>query len=80
MIKIKYLTSCSGTAGNFPAGSVREIEEAKGLYLISVGRAERYVEHIIETKKPNQKNEVSDKQPTSNRANKSKRGKRPSKN
>lgn len=79
-MKVKYLTSCSGTAGSFPAGSVRDLPEAKALYLISIGRAEKYVNHIIEPQKPTIKNEVSDKQPTSGRANKSKRGKRPSKN
>jgi hypothetical protein len=77
-MKIVYKTSCSGTAGSFPAGSVRDLPEAKALYLISIGRAEMYVEDnpIKETLK----NEVSNLQPTSGRANKSKRGKRPSKN
>jgi hypothetical protein len=76
MIKIKYLTSCSGAAGDFPAGSVREINEAKGLYLVSIKRAELVVEETKETPK----NEVSNNITTSGRANKSNRGKRPSKN
>jgi hypothetical protein len=76
-MKIVYITSCSGTAGSFPAGSVRDLPEAKALYLISIGRAEMYVE---DNPKETLKNEVSNLQPTSGRANKSKRGKRPSKN
>lgn len=75
MIKIKYLTSCSGTAGDFPAGSVREINEAKGLYLVSIKRAE-----LVKETKETPKDEVSNNITTSNRADKSKRSKRPSKN
>lgn len=75
MIKIKYLTSCSGLAGDFPAGSVREINEAKGLYLVSIKRAE-----LVKETKETIKDEVSNNITTSNRADKSKRSKRPSKN
>ena len=77
MIKIKYLTSCSGTAGSFPAGSVRELPKAKALYLIEIGRAELYIE---EKSKELKTDEVPNIKPTSSRANKSKRSKKPSKN
>ena len=76
MIKIKYLTSCSGSAGSFPAGSVRELPKAKALYLVSIKRAELVIEEVKETAK----NEIPNIKSTSSRASKSKRGKKPSKN
>jgi hypothetical protein len=74
-MKVKYLISCVGSAGCFPAGSIHEIPDAKAIHLAGIGRVE-----IIEETKETPKDEVSDKQPASGRANKSKRGKRPSKN
>jgi len=75
VVKIKYLISCAGTVGIFPIGSVRELPEAKGLYLVSMGMAE-----LVKETKETPKDEVSNNIATSSRADKFNRGKRPSKN
>jgi hypothetical protein len=61
------LVSMAGRQESFPAGTVRDIEDAMGKHLINVG----FAEEVKEPKKEKKNVKVSTKNSTSKRASKS---------
>lgn len=79
LIKVIMLKSMAGSKGFFPCGSVRELEQGKAQHLVDKKFAKFAEEIGKEAPKNNGNTKVSNKNTTSKRANKSKRGKKPSK-